>query len=469
MLCTILIHVSTVLTVTAQKNLTPFGKATLSSSAYNTKPENAINPPISNTWSEKYCTHTGNGQITAWWMFNFSFGSAFITDVSIHYRNTYPHRMDGFKLYISNASTIPPPDYDLCYKDPQGLPYPEVTQTISCYQLGQYVIYYDDIVASGDHASFIELCYVAINGCEKTFWGRNCTKSCAERCIDRHCYPGNGSCVLGCNTKNCLKDLCDKSTAVCTNGCRGTRTGTYCNKYNIATDASVSQIQIDHKPTNLANDGDKRSCFKSKGTDIRLQVDMREKRIVTEIHVTGKVNTTTKGLVHTIYASNSSVDPEKGTVLYHEESLPQHISTNAIFRYLTFVPDNKSAEMELEICEIGIVGCPSTQYGPLCNRACPLNCHGPCDLETGHCKLGCSNGWTGEKCEQVRSELQNELNGTAIGGGIGAFIAIILIMIAGCFIYKRNLKSKTEKYSYKSKSISKTASTKLCMNELKSI
>ncbi|CAG2207207.1 PTPRT [Mytilus edulis] len=105
-------------------------------------------------------------------------------------------------------------------------------------------------------------------------------------------------------------------------------------------------------------------------------------------------------------------------------------------------------------------GCPSTQYGPLCNRACPLNCHGPCDLEQGHCKLGCSNGWTGEKCEQVRSNCRTNLTGRkAIGGGIGAFIAIILIMIAGCFVYKRNLKSKTEKYSYKSKSISKTAST----------
>lgn len=68
------------------------------------------------------------------------------------------------------------------------------------------------------------------------------------------------------------------------------------------------------------------------------------------------MNTTTKGRVHTIYASNSSGDPAKGTVLYHGESLPQNISTNAIFRYLTFVPDNRSALLELEICEIGIVG-----------------------------------------------------------------------------------------------------------------
>lgn len=68
------------------------------------------------------------------------------------------------------------------------------------------------------------------------------------------------------------------------------------------------------------------------------------------------VNSTIMGRKHTIYASNSSEDLEKGTVLYHGESLPQNISINAIFRYLTFVPDNKSAVIELDICEIGIVG-----------------------------------------------------------------------------------------------------------------
>lgn len=60
---------------------------------------------------------------------------------------------------------------------------------------------------------------------------------------------------------------------------------------NIATDASVSQIQFDTKPTNLANhanDGDKTTCFKSKGTNVRFQVDMTEIRIVTEVYLTGK-------------------------------------------------------------------------------------------------------------------------------------------------------------------------------------
>lgn len=72
--------------------------------------------------------------------------------------------MNGFKLYITNTSTIPPSGY-LCYGDTVDGD-PNINQTISCNQLGKYVIYYDDI---GDESireggSVIELCYVSING-----------------------------------------------------------------------------------------------------------------------------------------------------------------------------------------------------------------------------------------------------------------------------------------------------------------
>lgn len=43
-------------------------------------------------------------------------------------------------------------------------------------------------------------------------------------------------------------------------------------------------------------------------------------------------------------------------------------------------------------------GCPSIKYGKLCEKSCPEKCYGPCDLETGCCISGCSNGWIGEKC-----------------------------------------------------------------------
>ncbi|XP_063443564.1 multiple epidermal growth factor-like domains protein 10 [Mytilus trossulus] len=56
---------------------------------------------------------------------------------------------------------------------------------------------------------------------------------------------------------------------------------------------------------------------------------------------------------------------------------------------------------ELEVCEIGIVGCPPSHYGLFCNRSCPENCNGPCDLDTGKCIFGCLNGWHGDKCEQA--------------------------------------------------------------------
>ncbi|CAG2246639.1 unnamed protein product [Mytilus edulis] len=50
--------------------------------------------------------------------------------------------MDGFKLYVTNTSTIPPDGYP-CYNDMIGPPYPDITQTIPCNQFGKYVIYYD--------------------------------------------------------------------------------------------------------------------------------------------------------------------------------------------------------------------------------------------------------------------------------------------------------------------------------------
>lgn len=76
--------------------------------------------------------------------------------------------MNGFKLYLSNTSIIPPegPEGYLCYNDTEPGP-PNITQTISCNHLGQYVIYYQDSKGSlmgNERYNIIELCYVAIHG-----------------------------------------------------------------------------------------------------------------------------------------------------------------------------------------------------------------------------------------------------------------------------------------------------------------
>lgn len=74
-------------------------------------------------------------------------------------------RMDGYKIYVTNTSTIPPQGY-LCYEDPEpGLP--NITQTIPCNQLGKYAIYYDTKGSDEGNSvpgPIVELCYVEING-----------------------------------------------------------------------------------------------------------------------------------------------------------------------------------------------------------------------------------------------------------------------------------------------------------------
>ncbi|XP_052080994.1 plexin-B2-like [Mytilus californianus] len=308
--------------------------------------------------------------------------------------------MDGFELYLSNTSIIPPegPEGYLCYEDPDpGLP--NITQTIPCNHLGQYVIYYDrkGSLTGNESYNIIELCYVAINGCQKKFWGSNCEFSCAENCIDQHCFPENGSCILGCSEKNCLKDICDFDSAVCLEGCKDGRTGPFCNKYDIAFNCLVSSNQNDTELASLAIDGNKTSCVATQASAIWVQVDIKEISIVTDIYLTLSVNIT-EGGNHTIYVSNSSGVQQNGTVIYSNESLPIEIKVNAVFRYLIYelsVQENVS----LEVCEIGIAGCPPTNYGPLCSQLCPINCSGPCDLKTGHCTFGCVTGWTGNTCE----------------------------------------------------------------------
>lgn len=78
--------------------------------------------------------------------------------------------MNGFKIFVTNTSTIPPDGY-LCYEDPEtGLP--DITQTIPCNYLGKYVIYYDNNGSQpvDKEGPIVELCYVAINGGYSMFY-----------------------------------------------------------------------------------------------------------------------------------------------------------------------------------------------------------------------------------------------------------------------------------------------------------
>ncbi|CAG2234282.1 unnamed protein product [Mytilus edulis] len=209
MLFELLVQAAVQLTIRAQHNLTSYGNASQSTLFGGSNPQAATLPPITNDYTVGSCSTTNtDGASIAWWGFQFSFEFAFITDITIYYRKDYAVRMDGFKLYVTNTSTIPPDGY-LCYEDPDpGIP--NITQNIPCNQLGKYVIYYDD---KGDvqtnNGPVVELCYVAING--------------------HHCHPENGSCVWGCDEQKCLNNRWDKQTGVCTEGCVTGWTAQICN------------------------------------------------------------------------------------------------------------------------------------------------------------------------------------------------------------------------------------------------
>ncbi|XP_076115433.1 uncharacterized protein LOC143083098 [Mytilus galloprovincialis] len=100
----IMIHTTLKLIVIAQHNLTPYGTATQSSwlDGGHGHARFAIQPTISNAFSMTICTHTATlSDQPAWWMFQFSFGSAFITEIQLYYRHGAAYRMDGFKLYVT--------------------------------------------------------------------------------------------------------------------------------------------------------------------------------------------------------------------------------------------------------------------------------------------------------------------------------------------------------------------------------
>ncbi|VDI14938.1 Hypothetical predicted protein [Mytilus galloprovincialis] len=235
-------------------------------------------------------------------------------------------------------------------------------------------------------------------GCQKGFWGRSCEEMCSKSCIERHCYPGNGTCVWGCYTENCLNNSCSILTGDCTDGCKLRRTGEYCNEYNLASDGLVVQYPSGNEPARFANDGSKKSCSKTKGPNVTFQVDLKKESIVTGVYITFGKDTTNDGK-HIYYASNTSDFLTNGTILYEGQIENTNINFSAVLRYLTYVPPVHDNFSELEICEIGIIGCSPIYYGSLCDKSCPRNCRGPCDLQTGKCIFGCLNGLIGDKCE----------------------------------------------------------------------
>ncbi|XP_071129128.1 receptor-type tyrosine-protein phosphatase mu-like isoform X1 [Mytilus edulis] len=403
-MCLKLILLSTIIEtfiviVAAQINLATQGVATQSSSYPNYPAILAIEGPANNKWNAG-CSVTANAQRYSWWALQLP-AVAHMTNILIYYREGFAHRMDQFRLYLVNGTADQISDSGLCYSDKEIPGKPAIIQNITCNMLAKNMYF---VNSRSNEDCFVELCYVAIYGCWKGFWGKNCTVPCPPTCIGQHCYPASGSCVWGCDHTNCMNKNCYKATGVCLGGCVFGQAGQYCNKYNLAYNETAKIMPVGQTNARLSVDGLVSTCisFSSPGTSNYLQVEFGSLGVITTLHFVFGDNTTADD-GHVVYCSNTTDKWIDGILLYNGPHLDTDITIFAVCKYVTYVPPMLSGNSMVELCEMEIGGCKYGRYGENCEHVCPENCfgQGPCDLVSGNCSSGCLDGWVGAKCDQA--------------------------------------------------------------------
>ncbi|XP_052059438.1 receptor-type tyrosine-protein phosphatase alpha-like isoform X4 [Mytilus californianus] len=247
----------------------------------------------------------------------------------------------------------------------------------------------------------IELCFIAIYGCLNGTWGTACEMPCPDECINRHCYPENGSCVWGCQEQRCFHGVCDAKTDVCTSGCVPRHGGRHCTFYNTVYNwtAKLSHSFLS-SPANELVDGNTTSCnsILSTSSNSYIQIGNESLIVITGVYLFFGDRNPVVG-IHKVYCSNTTDSWADGTMLYNAEYINEDIDVFAVCKYIIYIPPVMNGNAKIDICEIEIGGCSYGKYGDSCQLLCPENCIGPCDLKTGNCLSGCSVGWLGEKCD----------------------------------------------------------------------
>ncbi|CAC5385841.1 unnamed protein product [Mytilus coruscus] len=359
----------------------------------------AIEGPANNNWNSGCSSTENKGHATAWWSLHLP-RLAYITNITIYYRSDKPVNMDAFRLYLTNGSIVGDKSRTevLCYRESDPA-VPHIIQNVPCNMTAKRVFFFN---RRNTKTAVVELCYIAIHGCWKGRWGTNCTKNCPAECINQDCFPGNGSCVWGCDLQKCFHGTCDVNTGVCTKGCVNGRGGRYCTHYNVAYLATAKQSPNDQRPpANLLTDGNSTSCISlTTGPNSYLQIYTGSLSVITVLYFAFR-DVTSYGGLYIVYCSNTS-DYLTGDKLVHNGV---HVNNNSdvfdVCRYVTYVPLVVNENSQIELCEIEIGGCPYGKYGVNCDNNCSENCAGPCDLKTGNCLFGCLDGWTGNQCKQA--------------------------------------------------------------------
>ncbi|CAC5380710.1 unnamed protein product [Mytilus coruscus] len=306
--------------------------------------------------------------------------------------------MNGFRLYFANGSVYK--TTEKCFEDSKKQTHLNLNQSIVCDLSPTLNIYFFN------RHTYVELCYIEIYGCWKGTWGTDCTTDCPVECIDRHCYPQNGSCIWGCDVQKCFHGKCDANTDICTMGCEAGQGGRHCTFYNMVYNGTGKQnISGLSSPANVLIDGNITSCISmvSTSSNSYLQIGNDSLIVITGVYLSfGDMNSPVG--IQRVYCSNTTDSWADGTVLYNAEYINEDIAVFAVCKYIIYIPPVLNENAQIDICEIEISGCPYGKYGDSCKLICPRNCMGLCDLTSGNCMLGCLDGWLGEKCDIACSE-----------------------------------------------------------------
>lgn len=97
-----------------------------------------------------------------------------------------------------SSDTNEPPPRSTCYKDP-GNVQPNIITEVDCEKIARYIWIYQSNKADRDRCPMLEICEVQIFGCEKGYYGKNCSNKCEHCKNNTSCGIRSGRCDdLGC-------------------------------------------------------------------------------------------------------------------------------------------------------------------------------------------------------------------------------------------------------------------------------
>ncbi|XP_021361988.1 scavenger receptor class F member 2-like isoform X2 [Mizuhopecten yessoensis] len=384
--------------VNASENIA-LGKVTRQSSIRDSwDSSKAVDGCVLTYMTSNCCTHTAGGQTEAWWQVDLQTQSV-ISSVNILYRDEDSlHRLAGYEVLLSNTR-----DWTTgsrCHKDITAEKASmSATQYITCAGVARYLAIYNDrrVKAKTWYSddAILELCEVQVYGCPVGKYGNcNCNNDCMN-CVNNICDATSGTCgdctagfyksggnCIPCPV-NCLGNKCDSLNGACADGCTAGFSGTWCRcpvncKDTICPDGQCTDCTDGHYGTACTpcpSSCSANTCNKTSGLCVQCVIGFYSSLCDQPCPS---------------YCKNNVCNKDNGQCTECNDGFYGPACTPCPNGCRTNTCDKTSGHCDL---------CVAGFHGSQCLKACG-NCQGlSCDMETGDRATGCTEGWTGDKCD----------------------------------------------------------------------